>query len=45
MLMPLVIFGYVGCTWLFLVLFGLLVVAALNVPVWAGVLRCAGGPS
>jgi hypothetical protein len=24
-------FGYVGCTWLLLVLFGLLVVAALNV--------------
>jgi hypothetical protein len=25
--LPLVIFGYVGCTWLLLVLFGLLIVA------------------
>jgi hypothetical protein len=45
LLLPLVIFGYVGCTWLFLILFGLLVVAALNVLVGAGVLLCDGWPS
>jgi phosphatidylglycerophosphate synthase len=39
MLLPLVIFGYVGCTWLFLVLFRLLVVAALSVLAGAGVLQ------
>jgi hypothetical protein len=38
-------FGYVGCTWLLLVLFGVLVVAALGVPAWAGVLLWAGRPS
>jgi hypothetical protein len=38
-------FGYVGCTWLFLLLFGLLVVAALSVLAAAGVLLCAGRPS
>jgi hypothetical protein len=38
-------FGYVGCTWLFFILFGLLVVAALSVLVGAGVLLCAGRPS
>jgi hypothetical protein len=38
-------FGYVGCTWLFLILFGLLVVAALSVLVEAEVLLCAGQPS
>jgi hypothetical protein len=34
-----------GCTWLLLVLFGLLVVAALNVLAGAGVLLCVGMPS
>jgi hypothetical protein len=33
-----------GCTWLLLVLFGLLVVAALNVLVRAGVLLCVRPP-
>jgi hypothetical protein len=33
-------FGYVGCMWLFLVLFGLLVVAAFSVLATAGVLLC-----
>jgi hypothetical protein len=36
-------FGYVGCTWLVLVLFGLLVVAALSVLAGAGVLLCEDG--
>jgi hypothetical protein len=31
-------FGYVGCTWLLLVLFGLLVVAVLSVLARAGVM-------
>jgi uncharacterized oligopeptide transporter (OPT) family protein len=35
-------FGYVGCMWLLLVLFGLLVVAALSVLAGVGVLLCAG---
>jgi hypothetical protein len=35
-------FGYVGCMWLLLVLFGLLVVAAFNVLAGAGVLLCVG---
>jgi hypothetical protein len=30
----------VGCTWLLLVLFGLLVVAALNILAGAGILLC-----
>jgi hypothetical protein len=38
------IFGYVGCRWLLLVLFGSLVVAALSVLAGAGVLLCAGRP-
>jgi hypothetical protein len=38
----LVIFGYVGCTWLPLVLFGLLAVAVLSVLAGVGVLMCAG---
>jgi hypothetical protein len=42
LLLPLVIFGYVGCTWLFLILFNLLVVAALNVLVGVGILLCDG---
>jgi hypothetical protein len=42
---PLVIFGYVGCTWLLLILFSLLVVAALSVLAGVGVLLCAGQPS
>jgi hypothetical protein len=37
-------FGYVGCMCLFLVLFGLLVVAALNVLAGAGVLLCVRRP-
>jgi hypothetical protein len=45
LLLPLVIFGYVGCTWLYLVLFGLLAVAAFSVLAGAGVLLCAGRPS
>jgi hypothetical protein len=40
-----VIFGYAGCMWLLLILFSLLVVAALNVLVGAGVLLCAGQPA
>jgi uncharacterized membrane protein len=35
-------FGYVGCKWLLMVLFGLLVVASLNVLAGAGVLLCVG---
>jgi hypothetical protein len=35
-------FGYVGCTWLLLVLFGLLVVNALNVLAGARILLCVG---
>jgi hypothetical protein len=42
LLLPLVIIDYVGCTWLLLIFFGLLVVAALGVPVGAGVLLYAG---
>jgi hypothetical protein len=38
-------FGYVGSTWLLLVLFGLLVVAALTVLAEAGFLLCVGRPS
>jgi hypothetical protein len=34
-----------GCTWFLLVLFGLLVVAALNVLAGAEVLLCVGQPS
>jgi hypothetical protein len=34
-----------GCTWLLLVLFGLLVVADLNVLAGAGMLLCVGRPS
>jgi hypothetical protein len=45
LLLSVVIFGYVGCTSLFLILFGLLVVAALSVLVGARVLLCAGRSS
>jgi hypothetical protein len=45
LLLPHVIFGYVGYTWLFMILFSLMVVAALSVFVGAGVLLCAGRPS
>jgi hypothetical protein len=38
-------YGYVGSTWLLLVLFGLLVVAALSVLAGAGFLLCVGRPS
>jgi hypothetical protein len=34
-----------SCTWLLLVLLGLLVIAALNVLAGAGVLLCVGRPS
>jgi hypothetical protein len=40
-----VYFDYVGCMWLLLVLFGLLVVAALNVVSGAGVLLFVDRPS
>jgi hypothetical protein len=35
-------FGYVGCTWLPLVLLGSVVVAALSILAGAGVLLCVG---
>jgi hypothetical protein len=38
-------FGYVGCTWLILVLSGVLVVAALSVLAVTGVLVCVAQPS
>jgi hypothetical protein len=38
------IWVFLGCTWLLLVLFGLLVVGALNVLAGAGVLLCVGRP-
>jgi hypothetical protein len=41
LLLPLVIFGYVGCMWLLFILFSLLVVADLSVLVAAGVLLCS----
>jgi hypothetical protein len=37
LLLPLAIVGFVGCMWLFLILFGLLVLAALSVLLGAGV--------
>jgi hypothetical protein len=43
--LPVVVFSYVRCTWLLLVLFGLLVVSALSVLAGAGVLLCADRPS
>jgi hypothetical protein len=38
-------FGYVGCAWFLLVLFDLLVLAALSILAGVGVLFCAGRPS
>jgi hypothetical protein len=38
-------FGYVGCTWLLLVLFRFLVVATLRVLAGAGVMLCVDRPS